>query len=68
MMGKFLIVVCEKCKQPSLAFDGQKTRQCPYCGNNIKISVIKVLAKADTPEQARHILAEEKKARAKKAV
>lgn len=62
-MGGYLIIVCDKCKKQSIALEGQKTRLCPYCGNSIKVSMTKVIAKAESIEHARQILIEEKEAR-----
>lgn len=52
----FLIILCNKCRQPSLANDDKKTRRCPYCGNLIRITRLNILSSAEDAETAKEIL------------
>lgn len=60
-MGKFLVIICDKCHKQSLALRSQRTRHCPYCGHQINITMNRVLAEADSIEHARKILTQEKR-------
>ncbi|WP_455364486.1 DUF1922 domain-containing protein [[Eubacterium] cellulosolvens] len=65
-MGKFLVIICDKCCKQLLAFRSYKTRHCPYCGHQINITMNKVVAETESIEQARKILDREKRVRGAK--
>lgn len=62
-MKGLLIVLCRKCKKPSLAFEGTKFKICPYCGMREPVSSRRILAKASSPEEARALISTYKRRR-----
>ncbi|MEM2901914.1 MAG: DUF1922 domain-containing protein [Candidatus Bathyarchaeia archaeon] len=62
-MKGLLIILCRKCKRPSLAFEGAKSKICPYCGVRELITSGRILAKASSPEEARALISAYKRRR-----
>ncbi len=55
-MNLLLIITCYKCGRLLIAKTGQKTRSCPYCGFELQVKKAKVVAHADSSNDASMVL------------
>jgi len=55
-MGATLIVNCTKCGGLTLAAKDQKTKVCPYCGNQINLQKARKIAAANSAIEASEML------------
>ncbi len=55
-MTSYTIVVCSKCGGYLLAKNGQKTRNCPYCGSKISLEKALKIAKVENAYKAAALL------------
>jgi len=52
----YSVIICYRCGQYLLAKDSQKTKQCPYCDARLVLVQTKKVRRAETAQQASHLL------------
>lgn len=61
MEETFVIARCVRCNRLLLSKTGVKTKTCPYCNTRFGLNRVSVVARAESAQEAKQMLAELKK-------
>lgn len=53
---KYVVIICNKCKQPKITETKQKTTKCTHCGKTINLSKTPFVYETNTLSEAQQVI------------